>query len=404
MRIIALENQPSTQRGGQEHSLYDTCRGLAKKGHAIHLVYNEDGDLLEPYRKFCSSITKVNRYTLCRDSLLSAANSSLELLGSIRRALRIKADVIYANQYHDTLFGGVLARLKRLPFVCHLRLFPPGLFCGQWRIGMRSVTRFITVSHATRNAYIKAGIDPSTIVTVYNGVDLQRFAPADDMCETRREIGIPQNSFVVIYAGRMDQVKNIEMLIESFALLNPAALGARLLMIGGPLVHASSSAGEIYVEELKSLCEKRGIAGHVHWLGRRSDLPRLFRAADVSVLPSKMPETFGRTLAESMACGVPAVGVTLGGIPEVLQGEFSDFCVPISDVPHMAFLLRSLKDWRHNNPGLAERCRAYVEAHFSAEGMVTGIEAALQHAVRCGTVRSGPPMRTLRAWNSPDTP
>ena len=62
MRVLVLENEPSSRRGGQELSLLDVCRGLAARGHAIELLYTIDGDLLDEYRGFCRRVDRVTAY------------------------------------------------------------------------------------------------------------------------------------------------------------------------------------------------------------------------------------------------------------------------------------------------------------------------------------------------------
>ncbi len=398
MKILVLENEPSSRRGGQEISFLDVCSGLAQRGHEIHLVYNQDGDLLKNYQKFCKSLIKVRRYLIDGKGLSNKLISSIDWLRSIPPVLKINPDVIYINQGKDVFFGGTIAQLKRVPLVCHLRLFPPKKFQYQTRLRLQSVTRFIAVSQATRAAYLRAGFDPETIEVVYNSIDLKRFAIANDRDQTRHALGLPPEAFVVIYAGRIDRPKNIEMLIEAFAQLGLRPERSRLIIVGSPVVYGTTEGGEGYMQELKSLCDKLAIGSSVQWLGRRTDLPELFRAADVSVLPSLLPDTFGRVLVESMACGTPALGLRFGGIPEVLSGEFEKFQFEVGDVSGLANLLQSLNGWQQKDPTLGQRCRTYAEERFPMEGMVEGVERVLEQAIALGAVRLGPSAKRLRTW------
>lgn len=397
MNVIVLEDVPTSGRGGQEHSLLDICRGLAGCGHGIHLLYREEGDLLEEYRQFCLSTLKVDGYGIAKEQL---AGSVRDWIRSLLVAKSIQADVVYVNQYHDTFFGGALARLKRIPLVCHLRLFPPDRFCGQWRLGLNSVTRFIAGSESTRAAYLEAGFCPTTMEVVHNGIDIDRFAPGDDRLQTRRELGIPLNAFTVIYAGRIDRPKNLEMLLDAFAGLSLPPDNGRLLVVGGGVVHDTVQAGQCYLEELKAHAQNLGISDSVHWLGRRRDIPELFRAADVLVLPSKLPETFGRTLIESMACGTPALGTGLGGIPEVLCGEFSRFCFNNGETPRLTALLGDLQRWRETDQDLGWRCRQHVIERFTIDKTVARVEAELTKAIGIGPKRLGPSPGVLKRWNN----
>ena len=143
MRVLALEGEPSGMRGGQEHSLLDVCAGLASAGHAVTLAYLTDGDLLSRYTAAGVRLARVRGYAIDRRRPLRSAWAAAV---SLVRALRSRPDIIYINQYHDALFAATVARLLRVPLVCHLRLFPPSEFCGQWRVGLRGVSSFIRPS------------------------------------------------------------------------------------------------------------------------------------------------------------------------------------------------------------------------------------------------------------------
>lgn len=396
MKILALDNVPSSHQGGMEWSTLEVCRGLAQRGHEIHLVYQKEGDFLPIYQQFCKSIVRSDFRSLYSSNPL---RFSVCLLRSILPVLKINPDVIYIQKYHNAFFGGTLAQLKNVPFVCHLRCFPPPrAFRRQFGMGLKSVTRFIAVSEATRTAYFQAGFDPKTIEVVYNGIGLNKFVIKDDRSQTRKSLDLPPDAFVVFYAGRIDPPKNIEMLIQAFAQLSLPPERARLMIAGSPVNHATKEAGEKYIQELKSLCEKLGISSCVHWLGRRSDLPELYRAADVTVLPSMLPDTFGRTLAESMACGTPALGLRYGGIPEVLSGEFEKFRIEVGDTSGLTSQLEFLNGWQQKDPMLGQRCRAYAEERFSVERTITEVESALEQAVKLGAMRLGPSPNTLQKW------
>ncbi|AFZ29884.1 glycosyl transferase group 1 [Gloeocapsa sp. PCC 7428] len=399
MKILVLENEPSSRRGGQEWCLLNTCRGLAQRGHEIHLVYNEQGDFLPIYQQFCQSIIKVNCYLIAKGRL-KKFTSAIAWFLSILQLLKTEPDVIYINQSKDAFFAGTIAQLKSIPLVCHLHTFPrKQRFWRQIRTGLKFVTRFLTVSEAARSSYIKAGFAPQTIEVVYNGIDLQRFTIEDDRDNTRQALGIPPEAFVVIYAGRIDRPKNIEMLLAAFMQLKLTVEHAKLLIVGSPVVHGTAGGGEAYVQELKGLCQQLQIDSNVEWLGRRTDLPELFRAADVSVLPSMLPETFGLVLAESMACGTPALGLRYGAIPEVLTGEFECFQFGEGDVSGLADLLRSLQGWQQQDPTLGQRCRAHITQNFPHAQMIVGVEQALQAAIALGAKRLGPSADSLQAWD-----
>lgn len=386
MKILILLNIVSSDGGGAEWSLLDVCRGLAERGHELHCIYCKEGDLLPHYQQFCKTVTKVSTYRIqgCKPS------SSIRFITSLLQVRHTQFDLIYANYYSQTFFGGIVARVKGIPLVCHLRSYPPQKrhFPAQIQIGLNSCTSMIAVSQAARSSYLKAGLNPQTIKVVYNGIDLERFVLGSDRDVTRQALGIPPHAFVVLYAGRITPPKNIEMLIHAFARLALKLDQTRLLITGSSFSFSYNPVeGDLYQQKLVALCQELGISDRVHWLGKRTDVPELFRAADVSVLPSLLPETFGRVIAESMACGTPALGLRYGGIPEVLSGEFQRFQVETGDVAGLTQQLLALKDWQKFDPTLGQRCRAYVEEHFSKERMVEEVEQTMQAAIATGGKR-----------------
>jgi glycosyltransferase involved in cell wall biosynthesis len=353
----------------------------------VTLAHVDVGDLLPRYAAAGVDSVRVRAYGIDRSRPLRAiADVALSLV----RALATRPDVLYINQYHDALFAAAVARLLRVPLVCHLRLFPPQEFCGQWRIGLRAVSRFIAVSEATRRAYVERGFDAAAIELVVNGVDIERFHPMPDRAAIRRNLGLDPDAFTILYVGRVDRMKNIDGLLRSFAELRAAVPKARLLVAGRPLVHSSAEEGQRYLDTLKSLADSLGVAAAVRWLGPRTDVVELNNAADACALLSREPETFGRTLAEAMACGTPPVGAAIGGIPEVMVGDAAGFVVPPNDDRAAARVFRELADWHTRDPELGARLRKVAVERFDAKRMVREVAVILERTVAEGAVRRGP--------------
>jgi glycosyltransferase involved in cell wall biosynthesis len=393
VRIFCLDHEPSSKRGGQELSLADECEGLARLGHEVTLGYVVEGDLLSRYRAAGIRTLQLPTTGVGAGALRLVAVP--RLVRSVIRAARTRPDIVCVNQYHDTPFGSAVARLCRVPLVSHLRLFPPDRFCGQWRIGLGAVTRFIAVSHAVREAWVERGVDAAIVDVVHDGIDTQRFRPAADRLAIRRSLGVPDEAFVVAFAGRLDRQKHPEALLDTFAALGLPASRARLLVAGRPVDHPSPEAGAAYVEELKGRAESLGIGPAVHWLGSRPDVPDLMGAADATALFTLYPDALPRAIYESLACGTPAVAQRDGGTPEVLTGEFAAHAFD-AHVPGDALrVLRSMIGWRDRDPGLAGRARAHAVAGFSKDAMVEGVARALERARASRRRRLGPTWSSL---------
>lgn len=383
MKILVLENEPSSARGGQELSLFDVCRGLARRGHDLELLYTEDGNLLDGYRAFCRRVDRVAAYSIDRSQSLRAA---IRMLADAVQPGRSVPDVIYANQYMDSPFARLLAWRFGRPFVCHLRLAPPSQFCAQYRWGLRGVSRFIANSARTRDDYVARGYPREHVDVVYNGIDARQWQPKASRSAMRERLGVRPDTFLIAYAGRLHWEKGLDVAIDALAMLAPPAD----LVIAGREVDDGS--GRHYETELRQTARSRGVADRCHFIGHVGSMADLYAAADVTVL-SSFSETFGRTLIESMACGTPAVASNVGGMPEVLTGEFADYLVPVREARALADRLERLRGWRTGDPRLADRCRAHA-ARFDIGRSVEGIEAALQSAVNGWGRVTGTPGRT----------
>jgi glycosyltransferase involved in cell wall biosynthesis len=305
-----------------------------------------------------------------RAALLRAA------LGARRAAADV--DAVYLNDDRHAFVGGVLSRLPRRALVCHLRLPVTTARTRQDRLGLPLVDRFIAVSAATRDEYAADGFAPGKLDVVHNGIDPDRFpfGTPERRAAARAALGLA-DQFTVVFAGRLDHAKGIETLLDAWASLGLGPDEGRLVLAGEARNHRSATEAEAYVASLRA----RAPAATCLWLGRTDDVVPLFHAADVVALPSVFAEPFGRVLVEALACGRPAVGSAVGGIPEILTGELSAGVVPPSDPAALAAALDRLRGWPERDPGLAERCRAAVERSFTLDRTVEGVEAVLERAV-----------------------
>lgn len=371
MHLIAIENCPTTKAGGQERSLFDICRGLSRRGVDVTLLYAEAGDLLPEYERFCSQTKQVrSRYLTKTNGLRFVA----DLVRARRWTRNLGPAVVYGNQYFDLPFACALGRSIGARVCCHLRLDVPAYMSRQYRLGLRLADACITVSHATRRAHLAGGSPPATTHVVHNGIDPAHFTPADGPRQGRASLRLPEDAFVVLYAGRICRDKAVDVLVDAVARV--AARGADVrLVIAGP--RTLSAADQEYGQGVLRQVDRLGLAERVRLCESVADIVSLYRAADVTVLPSRYEEPFGRVLIESMACGIPAVGTAVGGIPEILCGEFARFCIA-PDAPNaLADAIGALTDWRRAEPDLGIRCRRHVLANFTVERTIDGVASIL---------------------------
>lgn len=129
-----------------------------------------------------------------------------------------------------------------------------------------------------------------------NAIDSQNFiADADIRKGIRKELGL-EDKFVVGHVGRLHPQKNHDFLIDVFAELKNKKPDAELLLVGtGPLE-----------EKVKGKVAEKGLLDHVHFLGNKKDMNRIYQAMDVFIFPSLF-EGLGIVAIEAQAAGVPIV-------------------------------------------------------------------------------------------------
>jgi glycosyltransferase involved in cell wall biosynthesis len=362
-------------RGGQELSLLDVCKGLSAKGHALTLAFVTPGDLEPEYRRICERMVRVRTYAVDRSR---TAASLAEFVGSLLSVRGVRPDIVYANQYLDSLFAGAARRLFGAPFVCHLRLPPPDVMCAQFRVGMSQASHLIAISEQTRRDWIATGYPADRIAVVHNGIDTARYSRRGHTGAIRDSLGVPRDGLLVTYAGRLHPAKGVETLIEAVGLL-PRERRAHLVLAGRPAVMPGANGHpRDYRAELKGVASARGVSAAITWIDHHADIPGLFSASDVVALPSIWSEPFGRVIIEAMACETPVVASRVGGIQEILTGEFAAWMFQAGSAADLAERLVTTVDQRAADPLVGSRARAHVVNAFSVDRMVDGVERALR--------------------------
>jgi D-inositol-3-phosphate glycosyltransferase len=169
---------------------------------------------------------------------------------------------------------------------------------------------------------------PDKVGVVPCGVNLELFRPVDK-AEARRKLGLTDEK-VLLFVGRLDPLKGIDLLLKSVPLL-PNREGLRLVIIGGD-EHSQSE-----VEKLRGLAATLGIAASVTFQGlvKHNLLPEFYSAADVCVVPSYY-ESFSLVALESLACGTPVVASDVGDLKNIIRQGETGFVVPENTPPRLA--------------------------------------------------------------------
>lgn len=139
------------------------------------------------------------------------------------------------------------------------------------------------------------------------GIDLSRFENVQvDRTAKRQEIGVPENAFLLLSVGELNENKNHQVVIRALAKLNDPNVHYAIAGVGGKR------------EYLLELAEELGVSAQVHLLGYRTDIPELNCAADIFCFPS-IREGLAVSVMEAMACNVPCVVSKIRGNTDLID-------------------------------------------------------------------------------------
>jgi len=172
--------------------------------------------------------------------------------------------------------------------------------------------------------------DTRKIVVIPPGVDLSRFYPIPPD-EAKEFIGVLPGEKVLLYVGRIEPLKGIDVLIEAIAMMCQRGVRVCLSVIGGD-PDSGPEALDTEMVRLQALRQEYGLQDLVAFLGRRAQdtLPYYYSAAEAVVVPSHY-ESFGMVALEAMACGTPVVASQVGGLAFLIQDGVTGFTVPVDD-------------------------------------------------------------------------
>lgn len=195
---------------------------------------------------------------------------------------------------------------------------------------------------------------------IYNFVDTDRYKP-DGHSEFRKHVA-PGGEKVVMHLSNFRPLKRIADVVEIFRLIR-SGMPSKLLMIGeGPeLARAREMVAQYHLND------------DVIFLGNRENVEDILPIGDLLLLPSEH-ESFGLAALEALACGVPVIGTSHTGIPELVDDGKSGYVLPLGDTENMAKKGLELLSDPVKHKQFSEHARASVVERFEQGKIVEQYE------------------------------
>lgn len=319
-------------QGGSAEAVMQWAAGMLEAGYETKLVTGRSEHPQEDFGVY-------SRRTGVPIIAVESLHRELELgndwraYRELKRIIRAeKPDIVHTNSSKAGILGRLSAKSCRVRVIVHS---PHGhIFYGYY--GRLKTTVFIAVekwaakftgriTNLTQlglEDHLKFKIGPRKKFTViYAGIDTELYAePSKSREEVLKELGIPEGKFVVGWVARFADIKNPLMMVKAGEILS-----------GNPDYHfLMAGDGELYGEAVRYVKDK-GLEQRFTFTGYRTDIPDLLSVMDVYCLTSKN-EGLGRSILEAQAAGVPVIATEVGGVPEIVEHEFSGILIPSRDV------------------------------------------------------------------------
>lgn len=305
-------------RGGQQQAVY-LFDHMLEQGVRTHFVCRR-GSRLEAYLG--------ERGLPYHSETLSGELDALSALRIARFAAEHEYGILYLHSAH-ALSVGIAARLfnRNLRTIAVRRV--------DFSIGRNPLSRFkyttglldriVAISENIRDVLVRDGIAPERIEVIRSGIDVHRFDGFTADPSFRSKLGIPESAVVVGTVAGMVGHKDYPNLLKA----------AEQVVAAEPdvfFVAAGSGPEEAAVHRL---AKELSLGGRFMFLGERDDVGAVLKSMDVFVLASKL-EGLGTSVLDAMSVGLPVVGTTAGGIPEMVEVGVNGLLVPSEDPSALA--------------------------------------------------------------------
>jgi glycosyltransferase involved in cell wall biosynthesis len=241
-----------------------------------------------------------------------------------RKIMRDRADILYIHNWEIALL--FLFRTRHIPVVFHQHgsTNPALLSRFKWarnpllqflfdeilRVVHRRADWIIAIDGACLSqAYRHGGKGKTTLLL--NGVDTGKFHPdMDRRTATRLHMGCEDGDRVLLFVGRLEQVKQVDRIIDALPLLDNSNGSVHLYIVG------SGSERQFLTRRAR----ERGVDGRCTFLDRitHGEMPDIYNAADLLILSSKREGT-PMVVLEALACGTPVLASSVGGVPALIE-------------------------------------------------------------------------------------
>jgi len=278
---------------------------------------------------------------------------------------KAKPSIIHCNSPTTkyTFCSALIANLLRIPFIWHVRVAESAGWKERFIATLSS--KIVVISDTVKEKFTWIS-NKDKVVKIHNAVDTEIFRPGLNTESLLHEFNIKRGKKIIGIFSRLDPWKGHMFFFESAPIIKDKIPNSIFLVVG--------EGEEEYRNLLMNQVETLGLENDVIFIGFRNDIPKLMNLCDVIVNPSIIPEAFGRTVIEAMACGKAVVATKMGGVVEVIEDNVTGILVSKTDAPEIADPCIKLLENEDRAKEMGLKGRKRTEESFSAPMITRKIE------------------------------
>ena len=356
--IVSMHSCPmgtpgSSDVGGMNIYLYNLASNLVQLGHNVWIFTKSHEGCTYNTQEYYDQI-KLVHFTIGESKtnkadLFNYTEEFSNLIFDFVNINSLEIDLIYSHYWLSGIIGQKLTQLFNIPHFVTFHTMaktkskysPKNLEHPQREVNEKMVMEsadFIIALSTTESIDIRDmyQISQKKIMVFPPGVDLASFSPVNKSL-AKQKLSM-KNKKNVLFVGRIDPIKGIEILLEMAKILK-AKFQYKLLIVGGGSINSKE------LIELKTKIDINGLSNYVELIGSvpHQQLKFFYSAVDVFVLTS-FYESLGFVLLESMACATPVVASNVGGIPTIIQDSVNGFLIDGNNAESFAEKVGELLD------------------------------------------------------------
>lgn len=360
--------------GGMSVYLYNLSNSLAELGHSVDIYTRAHKENDEKVLTIHKNVRVIHVSTVSNNHSIEVKKFG-EKMRKFMKENNSAYDVVHAHYYYSGLVAMAIRDALKIPFLqtFHTLGELKEQYTKQFLTDRKNSEKVITqradaiiASTPLEKKDLKRlyHVKKDKLHVISPGVNHRLFRPYSRIV-ARKKLHLPLQKKIILFVGRIDPVKGLQLLIESISYLSdlyPSFQNRyRVLLIGGDI-------GSLVfwqhpeVKKIKELIAKKGIECCVKFLGSRphSILPYYYSASDVTILPS-LYESFGLVVLEAMATGACILASRVGGLRYLVKDGINGRLFESGDIKDLSKNLWELLQ----NP--QERHRLSLNALFSSQ-------------------------------------